>query len=214
VRDELPPALTGFTGRAAEVSRIRQEIDGDTAVVCAIEGMAGVGKTELAVHTAHTFVRELRFDRVLFVNLRGFHPDPGQPPADPSAVLEGFLRLLGVPGQAIPHDLDSRCAAYRERIGRAVVVLDNAAGAEQARPLLPRTPGSLTLITSRRDLSGLGPVTALAVDVFSAAEARQFLARATAGVPVGDDPHAVTRISDRCGLLPLALGLVAMRAPL
>ena len=76
--------------------------------------MAGVGKTQLAVHAGHLLARERPFDRVLFVNLRGFHPDPAQPPADPAAVLDGFLRLLGVPGQQIPHDLAARTAAYRD----------------------------------------------------------------------------------------------------
>ena len=108
-------------------------------VVSAIEGMAGVGKTQLAVHAGHLLTREKPFDRVLFVNLRGFHPDPAQPPADPAAVLDGFLRLLGVPGQQIPHDLAARTAAYRDRLAgtRTLVVLDNAADAEQVRPLLP-----------------------------------------------------------------------------
>lgn len=72
----------------------------------------------------------------MFVNLRGFGPDPTQPPADPAAVLDGFLRLLGVPGQQVPHSLAARSAAYRQRLAgtQALVVLDNAADAEQVRP--------------------------------------------------------------------------------
>ena len=132
-------------------------------VISAIEGMAGVGKTQLAIHAGHLLAREQPFDRVLFVNLRGFHPDPAQPPADPAAVLDGFLRLLGVPGQQIPHDLAARTAAYRDRLAgtRTLVVLDNAADAEQVRPLLPATPGCLTLVTSRRSLTDLQPATHL-----------------------------------------------------
>ena len=109
-------------------------------LISAIAGMAGVGKTQLAIRAGHMLAREKRFDRVLFVNLRGFHPDPGQPPADPAAVLDGFLRLLGVPGQQIPHDLDARTAAYRSRLAgtRTLVMLDNAATTDQVRPCCPR----------------------------------------------------------------------------
>jgi tetratricopeptide (TPR) repeat protein len=209
VQDKLPPDLAGFTGREDEMRRAFHQEPG-VVVISALAGMAGVGKTQLAVHLGHQLMREERFDRVLFVNLRGFHPEPGQPPAEPAAVLDGFLRLLGVPGHQIPHDLAGRAALYRERLSRALVVLDNAADAEQVRPLLPDTEGCLALVTSRRDLSGLpGPATHLTVDVFTPAEAHEYLTRSAPGVPVGDDPDAVARIAARCGHLPLALGLVA-----
>ncbi|WP_203903822.1 tetratricopeptide repeat protein [Virgisporangium aliadipatigenens] len=212
VQDSLPQDLAGFTGRARELDRLRHAAHGGEAVVIsAIEGMAGVGKTQLAVHAGHLLHREQPFERVLFVNLRGFDPDPTQPPADPAAVLEGFLRLLGMPGQQIPHTLDARAAAYRDRLAgiRALVVLDNAATVEQVRPLLPATPGCLTLVTSRRSLADLHPATHLSVDVFTPAEALAFLAQAVSDVPVGQDPHAAARIAQRCGYLPLALSLIA-----
>ncbi|WP_246001916.1 ATP-binding protein [Allorhizocola rhizosphaerae] len=216
VQDTLPPDLAVFTGRTPELDQLRQALhhtqhDGEAVVISAIEGMAGVGKTQLAVHAGHLLARERQLDRVLFVNLRGFHPDPTQPPADPAAVLDGFLRLLGVPGQQIPHDLAARTAAYRRRLAgtHALVVLDNAADAEQVRPLLAGTPGSLTLVTSRRSLTDLQPATRLSVDVFTPEEAIDFLTRAVPEVAVGADPHAAARIADRCGYLPLALSLVA-----
>jgi tetratricopeptide (TPR) repeat protein len=220
-QDRLPPDLVGFTGRTTELDRLRHALHrgqraGGAVVISAIEGMAGIGKTQLAIHAGHLLVREKRFDRVLFVNLRGFHPDPAQPPADPAAVLDGFLRLLGVPGQQIPHGLDARTTVYRGLLAgiRALVVLDNAADADQVRPLLPETPDCLTLVTSRRSLTALHGATHLAVDVFTADEARQYLIQAAPHVQVGDDPDAAARLIDRCGYLPLALGLVAghMRA--
>ncbi|WP_307873008.1 tetratricopeptide repeat protein [Paractinoplanes ovalisporus] len=221
VEDSLPADLAVFTGRTAELDRLHHVLSerrgtGGAVVISAIEGMAGVGKTQLAVHAAHRLLRQRTADRVLFVNLRGFHPDPAQPPADPAAVLDGFLRLLGVPGPEIPHDRDGRAAAYRGRLAgtRTLVVLDNAAGAEQVRPLLPETPGCPALVTSRRDLSDLDPATRLAVDVFTAEEAGQFLSSAAPRITVGDDPDAAARVAERCGYLPLALGLLAghMRA--
>jgi tetratricopeptide (TPR) repeat protein len=216
VQDRLPRDLPGFTGRTHELDRLRHTLDqatrsGRTVLISAIEGMAGVGKTQLAIHAGHQLHREHPFDRILFVNLRGFDADPTRPPADPAAVLDGFLRLLGMPGQQIPHDLDARATAYRRHLtgARTLVVLDNAATEKQVRPLLPTTPGCLTLVTSRRRLTGLHRATHLPVDVFHPDEARDFLTHATAGTPTGADPHATARIAHRCGHLPLALSLLA-----
>jgi tetratricopeptide (TPR) repeat protein len=126
-------------------------------------------------------------------------------------VLDSFLRLLGVPGRQIPHDQADRAALYRRRLAgrRTLLVLDNAASEQQVRPLLPGGPGCLTLITSRRRLPGLGGATHLPVGVFTPEEAVEFLDRAAPGIPTGEDPDALLRIADRCGHLPLALGLVA-----
>ncbi|TWP49556.1 tetratricopeptide repeat protein [Lentzea tibetensis] len=213
-QDRLPRGLAGFTGRSAELDRLRRAlrdgcVDDGVPAICSIAGMAGVGKTELAVHAGHLLAAEGLVERVLFVNLRGFHPDPAQPPADPAAVLDGFLRLLGMPGQQIPHDLTARSAAYRERLAgtRTLVVLDNAADADQVRPLLTETPGCPVLVTSRRSLTSLGTATHL--DVFTPGEAIALLTEAAPHVPVGPDPEATARIAHRCGHLPLALGLVS-----
>jgi tetratricopeptide (TPR) repeat protein len=221
VQDTLPQDLPTFTGREHALDQIRQALSAgsrDHAAVVIITGMAGIGKTQLAVRAGHLLARERPFDRVLFVNLRGFHPDPAQPPADPGAVLDGFLRLLGVPSRQIPHGLPDRAAAYRDRLAgtRTLVVLDNAAAVEQVRPLLPATPGCPVLVTSRRSLTDLHPAARLTVDVFTPGEALTFLTQAAPEVPVGDDPDAAARIAHRCGYLPLALGLIsghACRAP-
>jgi tetratricopeptide (TPR) repeat protein len=202
VQDALPSDLPDFTGRTALLDAILST----PSPVVAIEGMAGVGKTRLAIHAGH---RLAPFDQVLFVDLRGFHPDPGQPPADPAAVLEGFLRLLGVPAHQMPHDLAGRSRLYRSRLAgrRALVVLDNAADSAQVASLLPADPGVRTLVTSRRRLD-LPGARRLAVEIFSAGESVAFLERVA---PPGEDPAALGRVARRCGHLPLALGLVAGR---
>ncbi|HVQ95013.1 MAG TPA: tetratricopeptide repeat protein [Mycobacteriales bacterium] len=231
VQDALPPDAGDFVGRTSELRRIRAALltgaggeAGDNPV-CVITGMAGVGKTRLALRAA----RELAQPgptagggpaAVLFVNLRGFDPDPGRPAADPAAVLDGFLHLLGVPSHLVPHHLDARARAFRARIAgtRTLLVLDNAADAAQVEPLLPDTADCPVLITSRRPLAPAvdrararagHPVLDVELGVFSAGEARDYVARAATGVPVGDDSNAVARIARRCGNLPLALGLVA-----
>jgi tetratricopeptide (TPR) repeat protein len=215
VQNVLPPALGYFTGRAAELDRLgvslREHQRSAAGAAVAIVGMPGVGKTQLAIHAAHQLCQQGVIDRVLFVNLRGFHPDPAQPSADPAAVLDSFLRVLGVPGQRIPHDLRGRVLAYRDRLAgtRTLVLLDNAADEEQVRHILPETPGCIALITSRTSLGGLPQVTEYGVDVLDPEQAARFVTRTAPTVPVGGDADAAARIARRCGYLPLALGVVA-----
>jgi tetratricopeptide (TPR) repeat protein len=210
VQENLPEDVPGFTGRADELDLIRRATQGGQRIVT-ISGMPGVGKTRLAVHAGRLLAGEQGFDRVFFVNLRGFHADQAQPPVDPAAVLDAFLRLLGAPAQQLPHDLAGRVAAYRDRLAgrRVLVVLDNAADEDQIRPLAADSPGCLTLVTSRRRLAGRPDATPLGVDLFSPQDAEGFLRHAVRAVPVGSDSHALSRIARRCGYLPLALGLVA-----
>ncbi len=208
VQDTLPQDLASFTGRSAELEQLVRRPAGTQVI--AIDGMVGVGKTQLAIYGARQLAREKPFDRILFVNLRGFQPDPTQPPADPAAVLDGFLRLLDVPGQQIPHTLEARVRVYRERLSslRGLVILDNAADEEQAEPLLPRSASCLTLITSRRSLA-LPAADHLSLNGFTPDEALDFLNRAVPEVPVGADAGSAARIALRCSYLPLALSLLA-----
>ncbi|SEL29226.1 ATP-binding protein [Streptacidiphilus jiangxiensis] len=216
---QLPTDLATFTGRHEELARLVSAAtdpgDGDaarTVVISAIEGMAGVGKTQLAVHAAHELVRAGHFaDVQLHVNLRGFDPD--LPPADPSAVLEAFLRQLAVPAQQIPAGMDERAVMYRDRMRnrQALVLLDNAADEDQVRDLIPAGPTCLVLITSRRSLAGLDGVTPHLLDTFSDAEALELLARITGPDRVAAEPEAAARIVDYCDRLPLAVALTAAR---
>src|SRR5690606_10163354 len=126
-----PEDVAAFSGRQQELDRLRLAAGGATTpgpVVCVLSGMAGVGKTQLAVHVGHLLAAEEGFDTALFVNLRGFHPDPEQPPAEPAAVLDGFLRLLGLSGHEIPPGIGARAAVFRDRLAdrRALIILDNA----------------------------------------------------------------------------------------
>ena len=140
----LPDDLPEFTGRREELDRVLGVIDttagaGTTVVISAIEGMPGVGKTTLAIHAGHLLLRRGRFSELqLSVDLRGY--DPQRPPADPAAVLDVFLRRLGVPGEQIHNlDLAARAAKYRQLLAgkQALIMLDNAANEDQVRLLLP-----------------------------------------------------------------------------
>jgi tetratricopeptide (TPR) repeat protein len=222
---QLPPDLSTFTGREAVLRQVISAAaahaeatdagaDGTahTVAVIAVEGMAGVGKTRLAVHAAHALVRAGHFpDAQLYVNLRGF--DAERPPADPAEVLDGFLRALQVPSQHIPDGADERAAMFRDRLHgrRVLLLLDNAADEAQIRPLLPASPGCLVLVTSRRSLAELAGAAWYRLGVFDEDEALALLGRIAGDARVGAEPGAALRIVRRCGLLPLAVSVAATR---
>ena len=210
IHDQLPQNDVGFTGRLNEIGHVVRAVRNGCRVI-AISGMAGVGKTQLAVHTGHLLVAQQQFDRVFFVNLRGFDVDPTRSAVASHAVLGGLVRQLGVPGRQIPRDHDELIKLYNNRLTgvRALVVLDNASDTEQVAPLVTVSSTSLTLVTSRRRLTDLPDATQLDLDIFSVRQAEEFLGLAARSVPVGPDSTALSRIARRCGYLPLTLGLAA-----
>jgi tetratricopeptide (TPR) repeat protein len=200
---DLPADLADFTGRAGLLDR-----PDELTVISAFGGMAGIGKTALAVHLAHRYLDAGRADRVLFVNLRGYDPD--SPPAAPAAVLESFLRRLGIAGERIPPALDGRAALYREVVAgtRTLVVLDNAASAAQVTPLLPGTPTCPVLVTSRAALADLPGAGHVQLPPFTTTESLDLLRRIAGPDRVDADPAAATTIAGLLGHLPLALAVI------
>ncbi|MFI6033585.1 AfsR/SARP family transcriptional regulator [Streptomyces sp. NPDC051315] len=216
---QLPHDNPVFTGRRAELDEILALSDGDgpsadTVVISAIGGMAGVGKTTLAVHWAHRVAHRFP-DGQLYVNLRGF--DPSGAAVEPGEAVRGFLDALGVPPERVPHGLDAQAALYRGVLAgrRVLVVLDNARDSDHVRPLLPGAPGCLAIVTSRDELSALvaahGART-LTLRPFDAGQARTFLVRRLGAERVEAEPHAADEIGELCAGLPLALACVAARA--
>jgi len=204
----LPYDLPDFHGRSADLDRLLTAAD--AVVINAIDGMAGIGKTALAVHAAHRLAPRYP-DGQLFCDLHAH--TPGAEPVEPATALELLLRMLGVPPEAIPDGLDARSAAWRNELaGRKVlVVLDNAATAGQVRPLLPGAPGCLALVTSRRRLGVLDSATVLSLDVLRPAEALE-LFRAVVGDSRTDaESEAATEVVRLCGYLPLAIRVAATR---
>jgi DNA-binding SARP family transcriptional activator/tetratricopeptide (TPR) repeat protein len=212
---QLPADVAGFTGRAEQLRALDELVPGDggaaTAVTIAvIAGTAGVGKTALAIHWGHT-VRQRFPDGQLYVNLRGYSIDKPLRPIDALAYL---LDGLGVPAEQIPIDVDTAANRYRTLLAdrRVLVVLDNAATAEQVRPLLPASPGCLVLVTSRDRLAGLvarDGARGLAVDVLTAGEACDLLAGILGAGRVSAEPDATAALARSCTYLPLALRVAA-----
>jgi tetratricopeptide (TPR) repeat protein len=207
---QLPPAVVGFTGRRRQLSELDGLLDAADGVTVVIGGSAGVGKTALAVHWARG-VRERFPDGQLYVNLRGHSTDP---PVPPDQALARFLRALGVAADRVPTEVDEAAALFRTLVAdrRLLLLLDNAAGPHQVRPLLPPSPHCLALVTSRERLGGLvasdgaRPVT---LDVLDDEEARALLTTALGPARAGAEPAAVDELARLCGRLPLALRVAA-----
>jgi DNA-binding SARP family transcriptional activator/tetratricopeptide (TPR) repeat protein len=216
---QLPHAVSDFTGRSGELDVLQQFADQTRSsagrhsamVISAIDGTAGVGKTALAVHFAHRVAHKFP-DGQLYVNLLGF--DRHDPPAPPGEVLSRFLRGLGVDPRQVPVDLESRAGMYRSLLSgrRMLVLLDNAATADQVRPLLPGSNACLVLVTSRSRLNGLvagDGARLLTLNVFTPPEALALLARTVGSDRVAREQEAATEIVRLCGRLPLALRICA-----
>jgi len=208
----VPPDITDFTGRAAEYGRLRAGLtrrpDSGVSVV-AITGPAGVGKTTLSVHVAHSLADEFP-DGQLFADLRGVHPDE---PATPMEVLAGFLRALGVDGLALPDSADDRINLFRSLLfqRRVLVVLDNAADDEQVLPLIPGSPTCAVLINSRTRLGATIGALIIDLDLLEPVDATSLLASIVGAGRVAAEPNAADRLAERCGYLPLAIRVAAAK---
>jgi transcriptional regulator with XRE-family HTH domain len=214
---QLPGPVRDFAGRETDLAMLTALLDGagrpPGTLVAGIAGIAGVGKTALALHWAHQ--RADRFpDGQLYVNLRGY--DPSRPPVTPGSALRGFLGTLGVAHDQIPADPEARAGLYRSLLAgrRMLIVADNARDTAQARPLLPGSAGCLALVTSRSRLAGLAAADgaqSLTLDVFSEPEAARFLALRL-GPRMRAEPRCARQLIAWCERLPLALSILAARA--
>ncbi|MDT8913594.1 tetratricopeptide repeat protein [Amycolatopsis sp. PS_44_ISF1] len=229
VPHQLLAAPAKFVGRADQLAELDRALTaaegsppgagpggGATAVISAIGGIGGIGKTWLALTWAH---RHLDWfpDGQLFVDLHGFSPTGDL--MDPAVAVRGFLDALGVEANRIPIDLDAQAALYRHLVAgrRMLIVLDNAATSDQVAPLLPGSPSCTVLITSRHRLASLidrHGARHLPLDVLSPEEARGLLAARLGAARVAAEPAAVDELIRLCGGHPLALSITARTAGL
>jgi DNA-binding SARP family transcriptional activator len=217
---ELPHAAAGFAGRTGELARLHALLPPDqgqaptnTVVISAIGGAAGIGKTALAVHWAHQ-VRDRFPDGQLYVNLHGFDHD--RQPLQPNEALELLLRSLGLVASEIPSNVEAQGRVYRTLLAdrRLLVVLDNAASAEQVRPLLPGSPSCCVVVTSRNRLGDLvahDGAHSLPLDLLLPTEARALLSEVLGADRLAAEPLVVDELVRLCGSLPLALRVAAAR---
>jgi tetratricopeptide (TPR) repeat protein len=215
---QLPSSPPGFVGREGELAQLDSLLalpagrSARPVVIVAIDGMAGVGKTALAVRWGHRSARKFP-DGQLYVDLRGHSARVAMAPGE---ALSRVLRALGVPDRQIPAEQEEQAALYRSLLAdrRVLVVLDNAATPDQVRPLLPGTPGCMAVVTSRCRLSGLAArdgARRISLDVLPAAQAVTVLAQSAGAPRIDAEPAAAQELAELCGRLPLALRIAAER---
>lgn len=209
----LPRDIAAFTGREAELAQLMGDVEaaagsGGGTRIHAIDGMAGTGKTAFAVHAAHRMAGSFP-DGQFFLALHAH--TPGRRPVDPAGALSSLLLTAGVAASRIPPGLDARAGRWRDHVAgkKILVLLDDAVGHDQVKPLLPGTAGSLVLVTSRRRLTALDDAAVISLGTMPPAEAATLLVRLAArtGIRAGD--AAVGEITRLCGYLPLAIGMLA-----
>lgn len=207
---QLPAESPHFVGRAAEVADLTDALTarGRGVATVAVTGYGGIGKSALALHVAHAVAD--RFDGgQLYADLRGAHPTP----ATASDVLAGFLHAYGLDGDRLPVRLADRAALFRSvTAGRPIlVVLDDAASAEQVAPIVPGTAGSAVIVTARRRLAGLDGVRTVRLSELPVTDAVGVLARYVGAEPAPADQVAAERIARWCSGVPLALRIAGGR---
>ncbi|MFF1693231.1 BTAD domain-containing putative transcriptional regulator [Streptomyces sp. NPDC058257] len=225
---QLPPSPPHFTGREEVVRSLARlltgQVDGDGGDVgdgdgdayervpgagpplAVLSGMAGVGKSALALHVAHR-LREYFPDGQLYINLRG--ATPGMTPLTPAQALAALLRDLGVESSQSPEHPDAAAALLRSLLAptRTLLVLDDAATAAQVRPLLPAGPGCTVIVTSRSPLTALDGAGRFPLEPLSEGDSIALL-RAVSGRAGLDAGHPLVELAGR---LPLALRIIAAR---
>lgn len=207
----LPPDIADFTGRADQIRQLLSMLtrggEPTARPITAICGHGGIGKTALAVHVAHR-LREQFPDGHLYVDLHGTE----QEASDPGQVLARFLLALGVDHRALPAGVEERAERFRALLAhrRSLIVLDNAASERQIRPLLPGSPTSAVLVTSRRRVRWMSART-MDLDVLEPAAARALLARVVGAERVSREPAAAETIIRHCDHMPLALRIAGGR---
>jgi NB-ARC domain len=215
---QLPPQAPGFTGRAGELGVLAGLLDPAGAegavVVSAVAGLAGVGKTTLAVAAGHAAVQRGWFGGgVLFVDLHGYD----EAPVEPGQALDALLRALGVPAEHIPPTSEERAGLYRSVLAQTaepvLVIADNASSEAQVRPLLPGTGAHKVLVTSRHTLARLGArlvdITILDEDASVALLDAAVRTARPGDERISGDPAVAGRLAGTCGGLPLALQITA-----
>ncbi|MEU9573298.1 BTAD domain-containing putative transcriptional regulator [Streptomyces massasporeus] len=207
---QLPPPPTHFIGRTAVRDALHRTLTApDPYPTAVISGMAGVGKSALALHVAHQLAERFP-DGQLHLGLHG--ATPGMTPLTPAQALTSLLRDLGTEPCRIPEEPEAAAALLRSLLAptRTLLVLDDAASAAQVRPLLPGGAGCGVIVTSRSPLTALDGAARFPLAPLSDDESAELLRRAS-GRDGLDGTDAARLLVGLAGRLPLALRVVAAR---
>jgi tetratricopeptide (TPR) repeat protein/transcriptional regulator with XRE-family HTH domain len=211
---QLPADITDFTGRAAEADHLLDVVSrryGPTrqgVPVMAITGPGGIGKTILAVHSAHQ-VADYFPDGQLYLTLRG----SGAQPVTVTEALARMLRDLGADPADMQAEAGELAARYRSHTAglRLLIVLDDARDASQVRPLIPGGDACAVLVTSRNGLPDLESAHRVELPVLPAREALLLFRRIVGQARSDREPEEVAAVLRSCAGLPLAIRIAAAR---
>ena len=210
---QLPRAVRAFAGRAAEVASLASYLSAGAngeipSPVAVVSGIAGIGKSDLVIQAAHQ-VAEAFPDGQFYAELHGSQPNP----LEPGQLLAQFLRAVGVDRQAVAAEPTERLAQYRSALAdrRMLIVLDDAADAEQVRPLIPGSGSCGTLVTSRRPLADLAQARLTILPTLDPVQAVELFRTLAGPDRLAGDDGSVSFIVAACAGLPLALRIAAAR---
>ena len=195
------PVFVGREGLLAELEVVLRASHHPAPYV--LYGMAGVGKTTLAVHLAYR-VREMFPDGVLWARPHL---------SDPLTILATFAWAYGQEVNDYA-DVDSRGRVVRDILAdkRALILLDDVADWAEIQPLLPPTGSCAVLLTTQqRELAARPGVKAWEVRPFAAADSLALFAQVGDAGWVAQHQAELQEVAERLGHWPLAVGLVASR---
>ncbi|CAN7542445.1 BTAD domain-containing putative transcriptional regulator [Terrabacter sp. LjRoot27] len=206
---QLPPGIPDFTGRAREVEEMLDlfsatDVDAPTVVV--VHGAPGTGKSTLALHVARR-VRDRFPDAQFHLDLAGTATQP----RDPAELLAAMLHALGQLGRPLPDTVEARAALMRSHLGerRTLVVLDDAASAQQVQALLPPHGHSAVIVTSRHLLTDLPGAHHVHLGLLDPRDAEEMMCRIVGGARTALEPHESRTIVELCGYLPLSIRIAS-----
>ncbi|MFT7866297.1 MULTISPECIES: ATP-binding protein [Amycolatopsis] len=214
---QLPGTARHFTGRERQLAALSTHLEQAEAspgpvAISTVEGMAGIGKSALAIHWARQNADRFP-DGQLYVNLRGFAPAAAMQPGE---ALWGFLHALGAPHDTPFLDLEAQAALYRSMLAgrRMLIVLDNARDSDQVRHLLPGSGACYVIVTSRQRLTGLvvqAGARSIRMDNLQTHECAALLGALAGTDRVATEPGAAAELVELCARMPLALTILGAR---
>lgn len=206
----LPSDIPDFTGREDEAAHLMELLTLSRTGVptAAVAGPPGVGKTALSIHVAHR-LRNHFAEGQLYADLHGVE---WEHPPTPAELLARFLRALGVQ-IPIPDAIDERIDMYRGLLAdrRILIVLDNAASADQVLPLIPGSATCGVLVNSRTRLGAALGVETIDLNILDESQAISLLSRIAGENRVESEPAAAAQLVHLCGGLPLAVRVAAAK---
>lgn len=193
-----------LVGRDPELRELVAAIAASPPRPVAVHGPAGVGKSALALRAVRVAAPDFP-GGVLHVDLRAL-PRPGA-----YETVARLLSLLGLASDEIAPGLDDALLQFGTATAgrRVLVLLDNATGEGQVRPLIAACPDCRFVVTSRPVLAALDDVDHLPLAPLPDDAAYALLTRLCGRDRV--DPEQVRRVARLCDNLPLALRIAGKR---